>query len=186
MFYFFVCLEFKGKAEVFLDVNESLYEIGYNCYLDFLQWKFKQAISILKGIVLEYIFLGNGSDEVIDLLFWIFCEFGADYIIILFFIYGMYWVFVDIFNVLVKEIFLCLGSFQLDVEVVLVEVDVYFKLLFICSFNNLIGNSICFGLIWEFIKGFLGIVVVDEVYIDFFVQESVIYFLLEYFNFVVL
>lgn len=98
----------------------------------------------------------------------------------------MYWVFVDIFNVVVKEIFLCLGSFQLDVEVVLVVVDVYFKLLFICSFNNLIGNSICFELIWEFVKGFLGVVVVDEVYIDFFVQESIICLLLEYFNFVVL
>ncbi|MCI4649065.1 histidinol-phosphate transaminase [Phaeodactylibacter sp.] len=178
--------EFKGKAEVFLDANESPYDTGYNRYPDPLQWKLKQAISTLKGIAPEHIFLGNGSDEAIDLLLRIFCEPGADYIITLPPTYGMYRVSADISNVAVKEIPLRPGSFQPDVESVLAEADAHSKLLFICSPNNPTGNSIRPGVIRELTKGFPGIVVVDEAYIDFSAQESAIRLLPEYPNLVVL
>lgn len=178
--------EFKGKAEVFLDANESPYDTGYNRYPDPLQWKLKQAISTLKGIAPEHLFLGNGSDEAIDLLLRIFCEPGADHIITLPPTYGMYRVSADISNVAVKEIPLRPGSFQPDAEAVLAEVNAHSKLLFICSPNNPTGNSIRPGLIRELAKGFPGIVVVDEAYIDFSAQESVINLIPEFPNLVVL
>ena len=178
--------EFKGKAEVFLDANESPYDTGYNRYPDPLQWKLKQAISTLKGIAPEHIFLGNGSDEAIDLLLRIFCEPGADHIITLPPTYGMYRVSADISNVAVKEIPLRPGLFQPDTDAVLAAADAHSKLLFICSPNNPTGNSIRPELIRELAKGFPGIVVVDEAYIDFSAQESAIRLLPEYPNLVVL
>jgi histidinol-phosphate aminotransferase len=178
--------EFKGKAEVFLDANESPYDTGYNRYPDPLQWKLKQAISTLKGIAPEHIFLGNGSDEAIDLLLRIFCEPGVDHIITLPPTYGMYRVSADISNVAVKEIPLRPGSFQPDVEAVLAAADAHSKLLFICSPNNPTGNSIRPELIRELAKGFPGVVVVDEAYIDFSAQESTIRLLPEHPNLVVL
>lgn len=172
--------EFKGKAEVFLDANESPYDTGYNRYPDPLQWKLKQAISSLKGIAPEHIFLGNGSDEAIDLLLRIFCEPGADHIITLPPTYGMYRVSADISDVAVKEIPLRPGLFQPDTDAVLAAADAHSKLLFICSPNNPTGNSIRPELIRELAKGFPGIVVVDEAYIDFSAQESAIRLLPEY------
>jgi histidinol-phosphate aminotransferase len=178
--------EFKGKAEVFLDANESPYDTGYNRYPDPLQWKLKQAISSLKGIAPEHIFLGNGSDEAIDLLLRIFCEPGADHIITLPPTYGMYRVSADISDVAVKEIPLRPGLFQPDTDAVLAAADAHSKLLFICSPNNPTGNSIRPELIRELAKGFPGIVVVDEAYIDFSAQESAIRLLPEYPNLVVM
>jgi histidinol-phosphate aminotransferase len=178
--------EFKGKAEVFLDANESPYDTGYNRYPDPLQWKLKQAISSLKGIAPEHIFLGNGSDEAIDLLLRIFCEPGADHIITLPPTYGMYRVSADISDVAVKEIPLRPGLFQPDTDAVLAAADAHSKLLFICSPNNPTGNSIRPELIRELAKGFPGIVVVDEAYIDFSAQESAIRLLPEHPNLVVL
>ncbi|MCR9099510.1 MAG: histidinol-phosphate transaminase [bacterium] len=178
--------EFKGKAEVFLDANESPYDTGYNRYPDPLQWKLKQAISSLKGIAQEHIFLGNGSDEAIDLLLRIFCEPGADHIITLPPTYGMYRVSADISDVAVKEIPLQPGLFQPDTDAVLAAADAHSKLLFICSPNNPTGNSIRPELIRELAKGFPGIVVVDEAYIDFSAQESAIRLLPEHPNLVVL
>lgn len=178
--------EFKGKAEVFLDANESPYDTGYNRYPDPLQRTLKQAISELKGIVPEHIFLGNGSDEAIDLLLRIFCEPGEDHIITLPPTYGMYRVSADISDVVVKEVPLRPGSFQPDVEAILTAADPHSKLLFICSPNNPTGNSIRTKFIRELAEGFPGIVVVDEAYIDFSAQESAIGLLPEFPNLVVL
>ncbi len=178
--------EFKGKAEVFLDANESPYDTGYNRYPDPLQWKLKRAIGELKGIAPEHIFLGNGSDEAIDLLLRIFCEPGADHIITLPPTYGMYRVSADISNVAVREIPLRPGSFQPDVEAVLAAADAHSKVLFICSPNNPTGNSTRTESIRALAEGFPGIVVVDEAYIDFSAQESAIGLLPGYPNLVVL
>lgn len=178
--------EFKGKAEVFLDANESPYDTGYNRYPDPSQWELKQAISTLKGIAPEHIFLGNGSDEAIDLLLRIFCEPGEDQIVILPPTYGMYKVSADIANVAVREIPLQPGRFQPDVPAILAQADAHSKLLFLCSPNNPTGNSFPPELVRELLANFPGIVVVDEAYIDFSAQESATRWLGEFPNLVVM
>ena len=178
--------EFKGQAEVFLDANESPYNTGFNRYPDPLQWQLKEAISAIKGIGPEYLFLGNGSDEAIDLLFRIFCEPGRDHVITLPPTYGMYKVSADIANVAIREVPLRPGSYQPDVTAILEVADERSKLLFICSPNNPTGNSIRTEYIRSIAEGFKGIVVVDEAYIDFSGQESAIGLLSAYPNLVIL
>ncbi len=173
--------EFKGVADVFLDANENPFETGLNRYPDPLQRRLKEEISKIKGIAAEHIFLGNGSDEAIDLLIRIFCEPGLDRIIILPPTYGMYKVSADISNVAVQEIPLK-SDFQPDVDAILSQSDEHSKILFICSPNNPTGNAFKFDKINDLARDFPGIVVVDEAYIDFSTQNSALELLPQYPN----
>ena len=128
--------EFAGKAEVFLDANENAFGspagAGYNRYPDPLQTELKQRIAVIKSVDPSQIFVGNGSDEAIDLLFRIFCEPGRDNAIICPPTYGMYRVSADINDVAVREIRLT-DDFQLDVPAILGGISEAVKLIFICS-----------------------------------------------------
>ena len=177
--------EFKGVAEVFLDANENPFDTGLNRYPDPLQWKLKEKISQLKGVPKENVFLGNGSDEVIDLLIRIFCEPQEDHIIILPPTYGMYQVSADIANIAVLKIPL-VDNFQPDVPTILEAAGAHSKLLFLCSPNNPTGNSFDQEKVLELIKQFPGIVVMDEAYIDFAAQASFLEQLEQYPNLVVM
>lgn len=177
--------EFKGKAEIFLDANENPFETGLNRYPDPLQWKLKAAISKLKGVSSENIFLGNGSDEAIDLVVRIFCEPRQDHILILPPTYGMYQVSADIADVGIRSVSLT-PDFQPDVEAILATADAQSKILFICSPNNPTGNSVDLNLIRSLCTRFQGIVVVDEAYIDFSAQPSCLTLLSEFSNLIVL
>ena len=177
--------EFKGKAEVFLDANENPFETGLNRYPDPLQWKLKAAISQLKGVPAEQIFLGNGSDEAIDLVVRIFCEPRQDHILILPPTYGMYQVSADIADVGIRSVSLT-SDFQPDVEAILAAADEHSKILFICSPNNPTGNDVELERIRSLCAQFRGIVVVDEAYIDFSNQASCTSLLSEFPNLIVL
>ncbi len=177
--------EFKGTAKVYLDANESPFNNGMNRYPDPMQWKVKKPLAGIKGVQPENIFLGNGSDEPIDLLMRIFCEPGIDNIITLPPTYGMYQVSADINNVAIKKVNLT-TDYQLDVENILAAADEHSKILFICSPNNPTGNSVDRDDIETLIQGFKGIVVIDEAYIDFSSEESCVEFINQYPNVVVL
>jgi len=177
--------EFEGSAEVFLDANENPFDTGLNRYPDPLQHAVKEKISALKKIPTNNIFLGNGSDEVIDLLIRIFCEPKEDHIITLPPTYGMYKVSASISDVEVREVQLT-PDYQPDVEAVLAKANAHSKLLFICSPNNPTGNSMERTKIRQLVADFDGIVVVDEAYIDFAEQDSCIDLLSEYSNLVVM
>jgi histidinol-phosphate aminotransferase len=176
--------EFKGQAEIFLDANENPFETGFNRYPDPLQWKLKERISELKNIPVEQIFLGNGSDEAIDLVVRIFCEPRLDHIITLPPTYGMYQVSADIADVEVVSVPLT-ANFQPDVESILANTNVHSKLLFICTPNNPTGNDVTLSTVRELAERFPGIVVVDEAYTDFSEQASCITLLPEYPNLIV-
>src|SRR5450432_3302764 len=126
-------VDYTGDALVFLDANENSYgsplEVNYHRYPDPLQWKLKKELSKIKGIPPQNIFVGNGSDEVIDLAYRIFCEPGKDNVIICPPTYGMYKVCADINNVQVKKVNLT-NDFQLNVEMILQSSDAHTKLLF--------------------------------------------------------
>lgn len=181
--------EFKGEAKVYLDANENSYGSplaeAYNRYPDPLQRGLKQKISSIKGVPPNNIFLGNGSDEAIDVLFRVCCEPAVDHVIICPPTYGMYQVSANINNVAVKSINL-LPGFDLDVERILENIDQHSKLLFICSPNNPTGNSFHADDVELLIQKFPGIVVIDEAYINYSRQQSTIRLLTEYANLVVL
>ena len=158
--------EFKGSASVFLDANENPFDSGYNRYPDPLQLTLKDKISALWHVPVHSIFLGNGSDEPIDLLVRLFCEPGLDHIIITPPTYGMYRVAADIAGVEVKEINLC-ADFQLPVKDILEQANEHSKILFLCSPNNPTGNLLNKEDIIQIIHHFPGIVVLDEAYTDF-------------------
>ena len=176
--------EFKGQADVFLDANENPNDTGVNRYPDPLQWQVKEGLSKIKNVPVENIFLGNGSDEVIDLLIRIFCRPGVDHIITLPPTYGMYKVSADICDVEVKEVLLD-QNFQPRVDQILEVANEFSKILFLCSPNNPTGNNIMLSKMKALIENFQGIVVVDEAYIDFSTQKSVSNWLEEYPNLVV-
>jgi len=163
--------EFKGQAEIFLDANENPFETGLNRYPDPLQIQVKQWVSRLIGIHPEQIFLGNGSDEVIDLLLRIFCEPREDHILTLPPTYGMYQVSADIADVGVKKINL-LPGFKIDVAAVQKASNPHAKLLFICSPNNPTGNDLDRKDIIALLDTFPGVIVIDEAYIEFSEQAS--------------
>jgi histidinol-phosphate aminotransferase len=158
--------EFEGEAEIFLDANENPFETGLNRYPDPLQKKLKERIAEIKQVSPERIFLGNGSDEAIDLLIRIFCQPGEDAILTLPPTYGMYRVAADIAGVEVKEVRLLAGS-QPHVEEILQSSDAHTKLLFLCSPNNPTGNTFRRESIEQLLREFQGITVLDEAYIDF-------------------
>ncbi|MFC1226232.1 histidinol-phosphate transaminase [Pedobacter sp. BG31] len=181
--------EFKGQASVFLDANENSYgsplPANYNRYPDPLQLDLKDAISKIKGVPIENTFLGNGSDEAIDLLFRAFCNPGKDNVIVLPPTYGMYEVSANINDVELRKVSL-LPDFQLDMEKIAETIDKNTKLIFICSPNNPTGNSINREDIETILANFNGIVVVDEAYINYARQKTFIQELTEYANLVVL
>ncbi len=178
--------EFKGFASVWLDANENPNNNGLNRYPDPLQWKLKARISELKNVPKESIFLGNGSDEAIDLLFRGFCEPGKDKALICSPTYGMYQVSADINNVKVVDVPLT-ADWQLNLEGIRIHFsDANLKLIFICSPNNPTGNSIRREDIIHVLSFFNGLVVIDEAYIDFAEQESLTNQLQNHNNLVVL
>lgn len=181
--------EFQGEASVFLDANENAFgsplEQQYNRYPDPLQYAVKKRLSEIKGVPVRNIFLGNGSDEAIDILFRSFCNPGVDNVILVPPTYGMYQVSANINDVAVKNVPLT-ADFQLDLEGIAEAVDKYTKLMFICSPNNPTGNSINRSDVETLLANFSGIVVVDEAYINFSRQRSFIQELTEYGNLVVL
>jgi len=181
--------EYRGNAEVFLDANENSYgsplDENFNRYPDPLQWKLKQEIAKIKGVPPQNIFVGNGSDEVIDIAFRIFCEPGKDNVIICPPTYGMYKVCGNINAVEVKEVLLT-QDFQLDVEGILEAIDEHTKLLFICSPNNPTANSFNRLDIEFLLNNFNGIVLIDEAYINFSRQKPFLHELTEYENLIVM
>jgi histidinol-phosphate aminotransferase len=181
--------EFQGKASVFLDANENAFgsplEKNYNRYPDPLQLPLKEAISKIKGVPVQNIFLGNGSDEAIDLLIRAFCKPQVDNILILPPTYGMYEVSANINDVAIRKVNL-LENYQLDLEGIAENIDANTKLIFICSPNNPTGNSIYREDIETVLANFNGIVVVDEAYINFSRHKSFIQELTEYGNLVVM
>lgn len=162
--------EFAGEAEVFLDANENAFGSpagnGYNRYPDPLQIELKNLIAVLNGLTTERIFVGHGSDEVIDLLFRIFCEPGRDEVIICPPTYGMYRVSADINDIRVNEVRLT-DDFQLDVPAILSNSTDKTKIIFICSPNNPTGNLMRRESIIKIAEEFNAIVLVDEAYIHF-------------------
>jgi histidinol-phosphate aminotransferase len=181
--------EFKGEASVFIDANEN--SLGspltkwYNRYPDPLQWKVKEAIGKIKGIGPEHIFLGNGSDECIDLLYRAFCVPGKDNVIINPPTYGMYQVSAAINDIEVRRAVL-LDDFQLDLVHLENLVDEHTKLIWICSPNNPTANSMNRQDIEIVLNNFSGLVVIDEAYINFSRHRSFIQELGDYPNLVVL
>jgi histidinol-phosphate aminotransferase len=162
--------EFKGEASIFLDANENSYGSPltkwYNRYPDPLQWKLKEKLSGIKGVPPENIFLGNGSDECIDVLQRAFCEPGVDNILICPPTYGMYEVSAHINNVAVKKVPLT-PAFQLDLPAIEEAIDDHTKMIFLCSPNNPTGNSLLREDIEVILNNYFGLVVIDEAYINF-------------------
>lgn len=177
--------EFQGVASVYLDANENPYNNGINRYPDPLQQELKVKISRIKNVHPQQIFLGNGSDEAIDLVIRAFCEPGVDNIVSIKPTYGMYKVCANINNVSFREVMLT-HDFKLDAEAVLNEVTSNTKIIFLCSPNNPTGNSFIREKIYHILNNFDGIVVLDEAYIDFSEQESFLGQLQNYPNLVVL
>ena len=158
--------EFKGEASVFLDANENPLNDKYNRYPDPLQWSLKQKIAKVKNIAPENIFLGNGSDEPIDLVIRIFCEPRIDNIVAVDPTYGMYQVCAEVNDVEYRKVLLN-ENFDLDAQKLLEKTDRNTKLIFLCSPNNPTGNLLSREEIKKVLDSFTGIVVVDEAYIDF-------------------
>lgn len=155
-----------GSEMVFLDANENPFENGANRYPDPQQRHLKSVLSERKEIPVENMLLGNGSDEVLDLIFRAFCEPKVDNIITLPPTYGMYKVLAGINHIENREVLLT-KDFQPDVEKILKQADENSKLLFLCSPNNPTGNSFSEDKIIRFLEDFKGLVVIDEAYIDF-------------------
>lgn len=163
--------EFKGRpAHVFLDANESPYNSPFNRYPDPLQETVKARLSDIKGVPAENIFLGNGSDEAIDLVYRIFCNPGVDNVVAIEPTYGMYGVCADINDVEYRRVVLDEG-FQLNADKLLTACDDKTKVIWICSPNNPTGNSMDRGEIEKVLDRFDGIVVLDEAYGDFASQR---------------
>ena len=164
--------EYSGKeAHVFLDANENPYNAPYNRYPDPLQRELKVQLEKVKGVPAENIFLGNGSDEAIDLAYRVFCEPGQDNVVAIAPTYGMYKVCADINNIEYRQVLLD-DDYQFQASQLLAACDSHTKIIWICSPNNPTGNSLNRDEIIKVIEGFEGIVIVDEAYIDFAQQLS--------------
>jgi len=165
--------EFKAMSSefVFIDANENPFDTGLNRYPDPQQTLVKEALSKLKGISEEQILLGNGSDEVLDLIFRVFCEPRVDNVIVLPPTYGMYEVLANTNAIELVKIPL-VENFQPNVKEIIKGQDAKTKLLFLCSPNNPTANSFDANKIETLIKEFNGIVVIDEAYIDFSIEDS--------------
>ncbi|MDO9274217.1 MAG: histidinol-phosphate transaminase [Lutibacter sp.] len=163
--------DFDTAEMIFLDANENPFENGVNRYPDPQQTAVKEALSQLKDIPVRQILLGNGSDEVLDLIFRAFCEPKQDNVITLPPTYGMYKVLANINNVEEREVLLT-EKFQPNVKEILAIADKHSKILFLCSPNNPTGNSFSNEDVETLLKSFSGLVVIDEAYIDFSSEKS--------------
>ncbi|RYU86542.1 histidinol-phosphate transaminase [Mucilaginibacter terrigena] len=181
--------EYTGEASVFLDANENAFgsplETAYNRYPDPLQYRVKMKLSEIKGVPARNIFLGNGSDEAIDILFRSFCNPGVDNVIIVPPTYGMYQVSANINDVEARKVLLT-EEYQLDLDGIAEAIDKNTKLIFVCSPNNPTGNSINRDDIETLLANFNGLVIIDEAYINYSRQKTFIQELTEYSNLVVL
>ena len=177
--------EFKGEASVFLDANENPLNDKYNRYPDPLQWSLKQKIAKVKNIAPENIFLGNGSDEPIDLVIRIFCEPRIDNIVAVDPTYGMYQVCAEVNDVEYRKVLLN-ENFDLDAQKLLEKTDRNTKLIFLCSPNNPTGNLLSREEIKKVLDSFAGIVVLDEAYIDFASEATWLNDLEKYPNLIIL
>lgn len=163
--------EYKGPLGVFLDANESPYPTGFNRYPDPHQKALKARLSEIKGVPAESIFIGNGSDEAIDMVFRVFCEPGRDNVVAIEPSYGMYSVCADINDVEVRSV--ALGAdFSLPAEAVLAACDAHTKAIFLCSPNNPSGNAFPREQLMDIVRRARTMVVVDEAYIDFCQERS--------------
>ena len=177
--------EFKGEASVYLDANESPYNNGTNRYPDPLQSEVKALLAPLKNVKPEQIFLGNGSDEAIDLVYRIFCRPGIDNVVAPAPTYGMYQVCADINDVEYRAIPLK-TDYQLDMEAMRKAVDQNTKAIWLCSPNNPTGNVFAKAdLVW-FLENCNSMVIVDEAYIDFSDKGTMVEMLDKYPNLIVL
>ncbi len=159
--------EFSGRsATVFLDANENPYNKPFNRYPDPLQQELKQLLAAVKGVPAENIFLGNGSDEAIDLPYRIFCEPGIDNVVAIAPTYGMYEVCADVNNVEYRPVLLD-ADYRITADKLLGACDAHTKLMWICSPNNPTGNLIEREAIEKVLQMFQGIVIIDEAYSDF-------------------
>ncbi len=177
--------EFKGEAEIFLDANENPYPSAYNRYPDPLQTKVKDILAPLKKIEPQQIFLGNGSDEAIDLVIRAFCEPKENSVLITDPTYGMYAVCAELNDVPLIKVQLT-QDFDLDVEKLFAAVTPDTKVIFLCSPNNPTGNLLSREKILAVLNGFRGVVVIDEAYIDFTDSESFTDLIASYPNLIVL
>ncbi|MFD2033496.1 histidinol-phosphate transaminase [Belliella marina] len=167
--------EYSGKAGIFLDANEnpfgSMAEGSFNRYPDPYQWDIKQKLAKVKNVQAEQIFLGNGSDEAIDLLMRAFCIPGQDNIILLPPTYGMYEVSAGINDINTLKVNLT-GDYQLRPDAILAAANEHTKIIFICSPNNPSGNKVKRADIYQILDNFNALVVIDEAYIDFSDEPS--------------
>lgn len=163
--------EFKGEASVYLDANENPYNNPFNRYPDPLQLKVKEAIKKVKGVSVKNIFLGNGSDEAIDLVYRIFCEPKEDNVVAIAPTYGMYGVCANINNVEYRSVNLN-DKFDFTAKELLEKADEKTRVIWLCSPNNPTGNTLNSKEIETLLTQFSGIVVIDEAYIDFSSQPS--------------
>src|SRR5574344_65873 len=178
--------EYSGHvAKVFLDANENPYNAPYNRYPDPLQEDVKAALSKVKGVAPENIFLGNGSDEAIDLPYRIFCNPGIDNVVAIEPTYGMYKVCADINDIEYRPVILD-DDFQIQADRLLAATDEHTKLIWLCTPNNPTGNNLEHNEILKVIEQFQGIVIIDEAYGDFSSQESFRHTLRKYPNIIVL
>ena len=178
--------EYSGRiANVFLDANENPYNAPYNRYPDPLQHEVKAILSNIKGVPEECIFLGNGSDEAIDLVYRCFCEPGKDNVVAICPTYGMYEVCADINNVEYRNVMLD-ERYQIDADRLLAACDDNTKVIWLCSPNNPTGNNLDREEVVKVVTQFQGLVVVDEAYIDFSNETSIAHQLYKYPNLSVL
>ncbi len=168
--------EFTGKAKIYLDANENPYDNGLNRYPDPYQFLLKSKIADIKNVKTQQIIIGNGSDEIIDLLYRAFCEPKVDEVISLSPTYGMYKVYANINNVDIKDCWLS-SSFEIIEEDLLNMINEKTKMIWFCSPNNPTGNSLNPESIKKVLQNFKGLVIVDEAYIDFSASESWINYL---------
>ena len=177
--------EDKGHSLIYLDANENPFSSNYNRYPDPHQQHLKNKVAEIKGIAPEQLFLGNGSDEAIDLLIRAFCEPGIDNVVIPQPTYGMYSVCAGINNVEVKSVSLT-SEFEIDSKAIEQSWNNHSKILFLCSPNNPSGNLLNKGTIKSLFANFRGLVVVDEAYIDFTEDKGFVPLLNEFNNLVIL
>lgn len=163
--------EFHGEASVFIDANENPWNKPYNRYPDPLQKKLKERIGALKGVRPESVFVGNGSDEAIDLTIRIFCDPAVDNVVTIDPSYGMYQVAADVNGVECRKVLLN-DDFDLDADRLLAAADDRTKVVFLCSPNNPTGNKLDRAKLYQVLDAFEGIVVIDEAYIDFSTERS--------------
>ncbi len=164
--------EYAGReAHVFLDANENPYNAPYNRYPDPLQLELKEAIAKVKGVPAQCIFLGNGSDEAIDLPYRCFCEPGVDNVVAIEPTYGMYKVCADINNVEYRTVLLD-EHYQVTADALLAATDAHTKIIWLCTPNNPTGNCLVREEVIKVIENFDGLVIVDEAYSDFASQPS--------------